>query len=44
MSEKNYQTNKDIVLNGKKEKYKNYQKEYYKNNIELLIKNCNRNI
>ena len=40
MSEKNYQTNKDIVLNGKKEKYKNYQKEYYKNNIELLRKNA----
>ena len=40
MSEKNYQTNRDIVLNGEKEKYKNYQKEYYKKNIKLLRKNA----
>ena len=27
MSEKNYQTNKDIVLNGEKEKYRTTEKK-----------------
>ena len=44
MGETNYQTNKDIILNEKKGKYKNYQKEYYKNNIELLKKMQENNI
>ena len=31
MFEINYQTNKDIILNGAKEKYKDYQKIIKKN-------------
>ena len=30
MFEINYQTNKDIILNGAEEKYKDYQKSYQK--------------